>query len=350
MERLVIAVITAVIVVIGAVVTFTLFSRRKNAKKAPFKKTYSTGSAQELVSEATSLQTGTELSQVSTHSNQIPKKETQPKSKVAPKSSTKKPFATTQPPSMMSETRGVKSTPVQVVSPPITPKSSQVAETVAKNSDQTVETKPEASQTVAEITEVKAKPIEEKADIAPEKLPPKFITEIESELSPLNDRTEITQTEAKKVPEKIKSPKAPLQRSQDEQIAELLNFGTLNDWVTITKTPLSPDNFQLAYNKIVKLTYPRRKESKMRAVFRFHANKYVDTFKIKSQADTVSENIYKCLAIVLQEDQEFEKALGLCQKAMQLGLDDGTKTGYPGRMERLKKAQSKKKNKKKSQM
>ena len=193
-----------------------------------------------------------------------------------------------------------------------------------------------------EITEAKTKPIEEKTDTIPEKLSAKFITEIESELSPANAKTEITKTKA----EEIEDLKAPPQKSQDEQVAELLNFGTLNDWVTIAKTPLSPDNFQVVYNKIAKLTYPRRKESKMRAVFISHANKYIDTFKIKSPVDSVSENIYKCLAIVLQEDHKFEEALGLCQKAIRLGLDDGTKTGYPGRIERLKKAHSKKKNKK----
>lgn len=331
MERLVIAVITAVIVVIGAVVTFTLFSRRKNAIKAPFKKTYATGSAKESASEEKLSQTETELSQVNTQPDQVPEKEIQAKRKVAQKSSIGKPFAKPQAPPMMSETTEVKSTPVQAVSPSVTTKSSEVTET-----------KPEASQTVAEITEAKTKPIEEKTDTIPEKLSAKFITEIESELSPANAKTEITKTKA----EEIEDLKAPPQKSQDEQVAELLNFGTLNDWVTIAKTPLSPDNFQVVYNKIAKLTYPRRKESKMRAVFISHANKYIDTFKIKSPVDSVSENIYKCLAIVLQEDHKFEEALGLCQKAIRLGLDDGTKTGYPGRIERLKKAHSKKKNKK----
>jgi hypothetical protein len=342
MERLVIAVITAVIVVIGAVVTFTLFSRRKNATKAPFKKTYATGSAKESASEEKLSQSETELSQVNTQPDQVPEKEIQAKRNVAQNSSIGKPFAKPQAPPMMSETTGIKTTPVQAVSPSVTAKSSEVTETVAKISNKTVETKPEASQTVAEITEAKAKPIEEKTDTIPEKLSAKFITEIESELSPANAKTEITKTKA----EEIEDLKAPSQKSQDEWVAELLNFGTLNDWVTIAKTPLSPDNFQVVYNKIVKLTYPRRKESKMRAVFISHADKYVDTFKIKSPVDSVSENIYKCLAIVLQEDHKFEEALGLCQKAILLGLDDGTKTGYPGRIERLKKAQSKKKNKK----
>ena len=342
MEWLVIAVITAVIVVIGAVVTFILFSRRKKEKKAPFEKTYATGSAKELVSEAKSSQTETELAQANTQSNQVSENKIQAKSNVVHKSSIGKPSVKPQAPPMMSETMGAKSTPVQVVPSSVTTKSSEVSETVAKMSDETSETKPEASQTVTEITEVKAKPIEEKTDTVPEKLSAKFITEIESELSPVNAKTKITKIKA----EEIEDPKALQQKSQNEQVAELLNFGTLNDWVTIAKTSLSPDNFQIVYNKIIKLTYPRRKESKMRIIFISHANKYVDTFRIKSPDDTVTENIYKCLAIVLQEDQKFEEALGLCRKAIRLGLDDGTRTGYPGRIERLKKAQSKKKNKK----
>jgi hypothetical protein len=236
----------------------------------------------------------------------------------------------------MSEVVEAKSTPIQVTPPSMTTESPQVSETVAKISDETTETKTKAAQTAAEITEVKTESIEAKTDVVPEKFSTRFITEIESEPSP-------AKAETKTKDEEIEEPATLSKRNQDDQIAELLDFGTLNDWVTIAKGPLSPENFQIVYNKIVKLTYPRRKESKMREIFISHANKYVDSYKINSPVDSITENIYKSLAIVLQEDKKYEEALGLCRKAIRLGLDDGTKTGYPGRMERLKKAQNSKK-------
>lgn len=46
-------------------------------------------------------------------------------------------------------------------------------------------------------------------------------------------------------------------------------------------------------------------------------------------------SVFKQLAILFEEDREYEKALDICRKAMDYGLVDGTKTGYEGRMERL---------------
>lgn len=46
-------------------------------------------------------------------------------------------------------------------------------------------------------------------------------------------------------------------------------------------------------------------------------------------------SVFKQLTILFEEDREYEKALDICRKAMDYGLEDGTKTGYEGRMERL---------------
>ncbi len=48
-------------------------------------------------------------------------------------------------------------------------------------------------------------------------------------------------------------------------------------------------------------------------------------------------SVFKQLAILFEEDREFEKALDVCKNAIENGLDDGTKTGYEGRVERLNK-------------
>ena len=129
---------------------------------------------------------------------------------------------------------------------------------------------------------------------------------------------------------------------QEEQVAVLLKSGTLDDCITMLTSPLSAPNRQALIHKIIKMTYPRRKESKMRGIFLSHAHSYVDSVKGPEAASAISEYIHKSLAIVLQEDGKFKEAIALCQKAMELGLDDGTKTGYTGRIERLEKARQKK--------
>lgn len=47
---------------------------------------------------------------------------------------------------------------------------------------------------------------------------------------------------------------------------------------------------------------------------------------------------YALLATVLTEDGRFDEALLVCQQAIDLGLRDGTKGDFPGRMERIRKA------------
>ena len=338
MEWLVIAVITTAFVVIGAVVTYTQISHKKKANKAPFIKTYASRSAKEMRPRVEPIQSGIESSQTNPQSNQTTKEES-PAINDTPKGPIQRPSTTLKPSPAVSAVNQTKFESDNTVVPIMGAGTPQVTETMAKQHYSAKNPKPDASQTVAEITEVKSEPMEKEADSARQESPAKFITEIESEPARIAAQEVIAEVETDEIKESIK----PSQKNQDEKIAELLDFGTLNDWVEIAKSSLSRDNFQIVYNKIIKLTYPRRNETKMREIFLAHANKYVDSFKIDSPDDSISKYIYKYLAIVLQEDRNFNEAFGLCRKAIQLGLDDGTKTGYPGRIERLKKAQNTKK-------
>ncbi|MFB2800957.1 hypothetical protein [Shewanella seohaensis] len=47
------------------------------------------------------------------------------------------------------------------------------------------------------------------------------------------------------------------------------------------------------------------------------------------------------LATLLNDTQDFDKAITLCQEALKLGLTDGTVTGFEGRISRIEKAQAK---------
>jgi hypothetical protein len=47
------------------------------------------------------------------------------------------------------------------------------------------------------------------------------------------------------------------------------------------------------------------------------------------------------MAITLEENRKFDEALDICGKALQWDLDDGTKTGYQGRTDRIRRKQSK---------
>ncbi|MFB2639709.1 hypothetical protein ACE02P_16885 [Shewanella bicestrii] len=47
------------------------------------------------------------------------------------------------------------------------------------------------------------------------------------------------------------------------------------------------------------------------------------------------------LSTLLNDTQDFDKAIALCQEAIKLGLTDGTVTGFEGRISRIEKAQAK---------
>lgn len=104
-----------------------------------------------------------------------------------------------------------------------------------------------------------------------------------------------------------------------------------------------PYTRNLLYENAVGIAYKQRKsDKKMLTMVVSMGNAYVkefDQLKVavfekmgKGPKEVV---VFKQLAIVLEEQKEFKKALKVCETAVSLGLDDGTKTGYPGRINRI---------------
>lgn len=46
---------------------------------------------------------------------------------------------------------------------------------------------------------------------------------------------------------------------------------------------------------------------------------------------------FRMIAIAMEEDEHYNAAIDVCRRAVPLGLDDGTKTGFEGRIARLTK-------------
>lgn len=98
------------------------------------------------------------------------------------------------------------------------------------------------------------------------------------------------------------------------------------------------------YTRGIELAYARRAGNlEMRQKAAGFAQAYVDEFHSLKEAVFLDLGesrylpVFKQLAIMLEETKDFDKALSLCKKATLLGLDDGTKTGYQGRINRIKK-------------
>jgi hypothetical protein len=89
--------------------------------------------------------------------------------------------------------------------------------------------------------------------------------------------------------------------------------------------------------------YRRRKEPEMKAMLIRLGDEHIERFKtfaaplVELCGFMPSVPTFKYLAIVLTEDGKYEKAIEVCQKAMSYGVNDGTKGGFPARIERIKK-------------
>ena len=104
-----------------------------------------------------------------------------------------------------------------------------------------------------------------------------------------------------------------------------------------------PVDTHFLYLNIVEQTYKQRKNPKMRELFKKVASEHVSRFGslvdplIKDMGILPRVPTFQYLATVYTEDGEYDKAIQVCEKAIEIGLQDGTKSGFQGRIERIRK-------------
>ncbi|MDR2925948.1 MAG: hypothetical protein LBU76_08410 [Azoarcus sp.] len=102
--------------------------------------------------------------------------------------------------------------------------------------------------------------------------------------------------------------------------------------------------------KIVDATYKHRNDEKMRSICSTVAELHLSEFP--SIALALKKNglrvlhgglphvtTFQLYATLLTEQKEFEKAIAVCESALAYGLHDNTRSGFEGRIERIKKKQ-----------
>ena len=110
------------------------------------------------------------------------------------------------------------------------------------------------------------------------------------------------------------------------------------------KTPLVDRHFLLM--GIVGETYKQREIPKMRETCRQIAELHISEFtKIKpalkrSLGVLPRVPTFQQYASLLTEDADFDRAIKVCNQAIKFGLADGTKSGFEGRIERIRKKQA----------
>lgn len=109
-----------------------------------------------------------------------------------------------------------------------------------------------------------------------------------------------------------------------------------------TKTNLIDRHFLL--QSVVDTTYKLRKEEKYRKMCVEYCEKHLEEFP--TIAPALQENsggilpritTFQHYATVLTEDQNFDKAIDICNQALMYDLHDNTKSGFSGRILRIEK-------------
>lgn len=102
----------------------------------------------------------------------------------------------------------------------------------------------------------------------------------------------------------------------------------------------NPSDRHFVYNSLIDLYYKRRevREDAIEKCIRYCNQdiERIDEFLNEWDGDPPRIPAFKRLAIIYENQGEYDAALEVCDEAIERGLDDGTKGGFEGRKERIK--------------
>ena len=159
--------------------------------------------------------------------------------------------------------------------------------------------------------------------------------------------------ESKQKPNKQESTTFTLRQGKSVPVDDAFRAwtsGDLNQMIKAVsgKTNLVDRHFLL--QSIVGATYKLRKEEKYRKLCHKYAEKHLQEFPTivpalkKEMGGTLPRiTTFQHYTTILTEDGEYEKAISICETAIDYGLHDNTKSGFEGRIARIKKKLEKKK-------
>ena len=148
-----------------------------------------------------------------------------------------------------------------------------------------------------------------------------------------------------KAPKKI-PPERPNEVSADRIDAALASNEPKEMAAQLDKVSDPIDRHRLLTAMITQL-YRDRAEKQTREKMYEYGDIYMGEFgktasalKKSAEDGKMDVPVLKCIAIAMEEDRRYDEAIGICRQAIEWNIDDGTKSGYSGRIERLQKKQA----------
>ena len=132
--------------------------------------------------------------------------------------------------------------------------------------------------------------------------------------------------------------------TKTDKVFDAWTSGNLETMLEATKIKTNPIDRHFLLLKIVEETYKLRKNKTEREIFKKFAQQHLDEFPklsnaLKKEFNNQLPNVptFQKYSKVLTEDYAFKKAINVCKMAIEYNLDDGTISGFQGRIERIKK-------------
>lgn len=123
-----------------------------------------------------------------------------------------------------------------------------------------------------------------------------------------------------------------------------LNADNLDEMFSQLYKPGNPADTHFLYLNIARIAYRKRDDAKMMELFKKIAVEHISIFNtfIPALLCKTSEGLilphvptFQWLVTIYSDEGEYEKAIEVCEKAIRLGLHDGTKGDYQGRINKI---------------
>jgi hypothetical protein len=128
-----------------------------------------------------------------------------------------------------------------------------------------------------------------------------------------------------------------------DRVKRAMETGNVEVMVSALAEADAPELRNLLLSEIVAIYYRQRSEPAARDKFYRYAGQHIEEIPSvlevleKSEAGRPNRiDSFKMIAIAMAEDERYNEAIDICKTALSLGLDDGTKTGFEGRITRIK--------------
>lgn len=204
---------------------------------------------------------------------------------------------------------------------PVTKSSAQIKSDVAKK-EQTIADK---AATVADNIESSAKEAQA-AVVKKTKTSAAKSASVSSDVDPVIASGDKSQSSpiGSEMPDEIASPVVELEKANDPLMRHRL------------------------YQQITESSYKHRTDAAWRQISKTFSKQHISEFAEmvkplkKANGGSLPQVLtFQNYATLLAEDNQFDEAIAVCEKALEFGLDDKTKTGFAGRVERIRKQKAK---------